>query len=856
MKRHIAWPPGRRFVRAVGIAVALAVGCEGKLHDSRPDPTGQSNPDAAVSSPPPTVPNDAPFAPAPALLHRLTQDEYLAALAGLMPEETPAPTDLPPDTKLHGYASVGGSELAIPPRDVEQYEAAAQRSIDFVLADPARRLAFFGCDIESGGEPCLRTFLIDFGLHAWRRPLTDDELDNLVELANDVGTMLRDSYRGAGFAVSAVLQSPHFLYRVERGEADPSDDSRLRYTSWEMASRLSFFLWGSPPDDELLRAAGDGELVTDQGIRAQVQRLFQDPRTAQNLSRFWAEMLSLDRLESVSKDPDLYPQWTPALRTEARTELTRIFADVVERDADYREVFTTNLTFVGPELAALYGLPPVNEISRAQVPSGQGRGGMLGRAGLLAIWSHATLNSPTLRGKFIRTTLLCSDVPPPPAGVITELPEATMPETLRQRLDRHRLEPACGACHALIDPLGFTLERFGPIGERRMLDNGLPIDDRGEVDGVELSGADGLGRALAANDRVGPCFARQFYRWAGAHLELTSELPEIEAIGRAFVANGHRIRALVEQIALSRAFRTAAYSAGDCTDGETRDCSGACGTGTESCVDGSWRACTAPPPRNETCNGHDDDCDGSIDENLTRACESVCGSGVERCSAGTFGACDARSPAAELCSHIDDDCDGKVDEGFAPMTVGTTYTAVREYGPICDGSTQRLGVDCNAAIDRFCAEASQSCGTSGFGPTENSGDNLQVACVHATRRETTWTALRALSPDCAESNPIGAACASAIHRLCAEAGLTTGYGPISQTANRIIIACVGDAAVIDTTYPTLTERHSGCTAARPMGPDCNAAIGRYCASQGAASGFGPLEFSGDDVRIACVRRAP
>lgn len=844
------------FAVALSIATlalaSLAAGCEGRL-DSAP-----SGPRGTTREPPGTQPT----IPAPPMLHRLTRAEYEQTLRDLLPAGVTVPADLPNDTLLHGFSTVGASELTIPPLEVEQYEAAANAVAAQVLADPARRGEVFGCDVAAEGDPCVRAFVVRFGQRAWRRPLEPSEVDSIAALARDLGTMLRDPWRGAGFALSALLQSPHFLFRVEIGEPDPADRDRLRYTSWEMASRLSYFLWGSAPDEELLRAAAAGELVSEAGLTAQVDRMTADPRAHAAMTRFWAEFMQLDRLATVSKDPTLFPTFTDTLRASMRAEIEALFTDAYDRDVDVREVFATDTSSVDPELATHYGLDPStlpapgpDGRSRVTLPASARRGGVMGRAGVLTMWSHATLSSPTFRGKFIRVNLLCQDIAPPPPGISTELPEGSgEPETLRQKLERHRTDPVCAACHDQMDPLGFTLEHFDPVGRWRDLDEGLPIDASAVIDGVAVDGAEELGDFLASSDRVGACFARRFFRWSTAHLETRGELPEILRIQEAFAASGYRVRELIRIVVLSPAFRYASYPEGDCTDGETRDCSNACGAGTQACDHGAWTACSAPAGTSETCNGADDDCDGSADEGVTRACSTACGAGVESCVAGAFAACSARAPGAETCSHADEDCDGRVDEGFGAMSFAGSYTALRGYHPLCDGAAQRIGLECNMAIHGLCGTAAGTCGTSGFGPVENSGDTAVVGCVSADLRVTTYGDLAAQHAGCnGTTERIGPQCNAAIHRWCAAQGLTTGFGPVQVSGSSVTVACVPGAETVSTTYTAMSGFHGGCTASSRIGTDCNAAIHRFCSSRGAASGWGPLENSGDGLAVACVR---
>jgi hypothetical protein len=244
-----------------------------------------------------------------------------------------------------------------------------------------------------------------------------------------------------------------------------------------------------------------------------------------------------------------------------------------------------------------------------------------------------------------------------------------------------------------------------------------------------------------------------------------------------------------------------------------------------------------------------------VDEGVHRECTTACGTGVEMCVAGSFAGCTARTPTPEVCSHADEDCDGRIDEGFGAMVFSGTYTALRAQHPVCDGSSQRMGLECNMAIHRLCATSADTCGTSGFGPVENSGDTAVVGCVSATLRVTSYAELATYHEACnGTTMRVGDACNAAIHRYCRAAGMTTGFGPVDVTGSAVTVACVPSAETIGTTYTEMSARHGGCTSTWAWGPDCNAAIHRWCTARGAVSGFGPLEHAGDFLEVACVRR--
>jgi hypothetical protein len=568
----------KRFLM-VGLALA-AVSCTGAIDAGdgprRPsvDLNGDGIPDSPGAVPNGAVPGGGPGAgaagnsggaPAPGAaavlpspsLRRLTLREYQNSVRDLIGVE-PDVSALTPLSPLNGLRAIAASSVALPELDLEAFEGLADRLSAQVFADTAAREKLTGCDATQAS--CAEGFVAAFGRRAFRRPLSADESTRYLALLRTATTMTSDAWLGLRVVTSAFLQSPAFLYREELGTEDPADPSRRVLTDYELASRLSFFVLNTTPDDELLDAAGAGMLASEAGRQAQAQRLLDSPRAAAAIEELLVDYLQLGALDELAKDPEVFPQATatlgPAMRQETILSLRTL---LFERAVDFRDVFTTTTTFVNAELAELYDLPARqasgSEHVEVALPGDGPRAGLLAHAGFLATHAHPGRSSPTRRGKFIRESLLCQSIPMPPPDVNTSLPDTADAQTLRDKLTRHREDPACSGCHALMDPLGLALENFDGIGAYRRTENGVEIDASGELDGAAFDGARGLGEALAAHGELASCFARTLLRYARGALETPSEAPLIAAVTSGFTAAGYRLPELMLAIATDDSFR-------------------------------------------------------------------------------------------------------------------------------------------------------------------------------------------------------------------------------------------------------------------------------------------------------------
>lgn len=499
-----------------------------------------------------------PLEPAP--FQRLTAPQLRNSLIDLL-GPVPRP-DLQADEHPELFRSIGANRTPYTELGVDRVEVAISTATDLVFLDPRRRLDLVGCEPTEPGDACVQGFLQRFGRRAYRRPLSDTELQRWTWVATDLAE--GDAWRGVHSAVAGMLQSPHHLYRVELGEPDPRDPDRVPLTDFEVAARLALLLWDAPPDEALLDAAARGELSTPEGIEGHARRLLEDDRARSAIRDFFDQYLDLGKLDDASPDPQAHPGFSEGLRQAMRTEVHLIVDDLVfRRDVDVRQLFSTRRTFVNPELAAHYGLPDPGGSSltytAVELPADGPRAGIQSLGAFLTMNAHPIETSPTRRGAFLLERVLCAYVPEPPGDIDLELSPADGSNgTLRDRLERHRTDPACAHCHQATDPPGFLFEHFDAVGRWRETDNGRPIDASGELDGVAVDGTADLGRVLASDPRVATCMTRQFFRHAHGRVETAGDPVSLDAIEARFVDSGHRFQALVLALVTHESFRTVA----------------------------------------------------------------------------------------------------------------------------------------------------------------------------------------------------------------------------------------------------------------------------------------------------------
>jgi mono/diheme cytochrome c family protein len=426
---------------------------------------------------------------------------------------------------------------------------------------PAQRRIFFVQPTPTTIDACARKILARLALHAYRRPVADEEITRLLRYVHLAQREGQSFERGIQYALEAMLVSPNFLYHVELS-AHPNDThSREPLDSYAMASRLSYFLWASMPDDTLLTLAAKNRLQDPKVLAGQVQRMLADPKAQALADNFAAQWLQLRNLEVVRPDPVRFPECTADVRRDMRTETEMFFEEIVKEDRSVLDFLDGKFTFLNARLAQYYGIPGVqgDQFRRVDLDGVQ-RGGVLTQASILTVTSNPTRTSPVKRGKWVLEQFLGTPPPPPPPGVGVlpdEKSNAVLTGTLRQRMEEHRKKPICASCHARMDPIGFGLENYNAVGKWRTTDGNLPIDSSGVLpDGQSFNGPAQLKTILRAKSRLFVrCLATKLMTYAlGRGIEHTDRC-NLDGIVESVTKHEDRFSALVTAIVLSDPFR-------------------------------------------------------------------------------------------------------------------------------------------------------------------------------------------------------------------------------------------------------------------------------------------------------------
>jgi hypothetical protein len=551
----------------VGAACALLLAsCTNKESRATETPTAPADPDQT----PPEC--QGPRDPGRVTLHRLNRAEYDNTVRDLLGDTTRPSRDFPADD--HGYGFDNNADvLSLGPLLMEKYSAAAEKLVEATWKQDATRtppLVRICAPDPADPLPCGRQILERFARRAWRRPVTSTEVDRLtgfLSLAKQQG----DGFdAGMKLALRAVLLSPHFLYRVEL-DPQPASTEPHRLNDYELASRLSYFLWSSMPDEALLAAADAGALRTPEQLEQQVRRMIADPKAEALVDNFAGQWLYTRALDSFHPDPLLYP-FDDGLREAMRQETRLVFREFLLGDHPARDLVDANFTYVNDTLAQHYGLPKpgTQEMRRVSLAGHPERSGLLGQGSILAVTSHPDRTSPVKRGLWVLEQLMCKAPPPPPPNV-EGLPPAVDPKmSIKQRMARHRSDPTCSGCHSMMDPIGYGMENFNVVGAWRLKEevSGAQVDPSGDLPGdVHFKDGVELRAILKADPELDVCIAQHLLAYGLGRGPMDADACTLRSVSKTAEARGGRLSDLILAITQSQSFTWRRGDAEDTNEG-------------------------------------------------------------------------------------------------------------------------------------------------------------------------------------------------------------------------------------------------------------------------------------------------
>ena len=511
---------------------------------------------------------NAPPDPGRVTVRRLNRSEYNNVIRDLMHLDFKPAKDFPADDSGYGFDNIG-DVLSVSPLLLEKYLSAAEEIAAQAVAVPSRgkplsptRLTefqkqYFKYPIPADNRRRIaEDFAREFMRRAYRREVSSEEIKNVLVLAKQAVDAGGSFEEGVRLAVQAVLISPRFLFRWELDGAPDNPRAVRSLNEYELASRLSFFLWSSQPDDQLLRYANRGQLRKNLG--KELERMLKDAKAQSFVENFAGQWLELRNLDVYQPDKKLFPTFTPALRSDMRRETELLFSHIMGGNRSVLELLSADYSFVNARLAAHYGISDVKgESFRPVSLRGTFRGGILGHASILTITSDPNRTSPVKRGKYVLENILGTPppAPPPDAPPLSETGKIT--GTLREQFVKHRQDPACASCHKVMDPIGFAFENYDAIGRYRTKDNSLPIDASGKLETGEPFGNAADLRSILLNQKreyFTRCITEKMLTYAlGRGLEYYDKRT-IDGIVVRLKGNNYRFNELVQGIVTSLPF--------------------------------------------------------------------------------------------------------------------------------------------------------------------------------------------------------------------------------------------------------------------------------------------------------------
>ncbi len=488
-------------------------------------------------------------------LRRLTRFEYNNTAFDLLGDATSPANAFPGEQLGNGFGNDADAQ-PVSTLLAEQHSAVAEAIAARATApDVIAKLASCASGITATSDAvaegaCVRTIVETFAARAYRRPLVPSEVEELVALYGSIRPGATFAVGVAG-VIEAVLQMPEFQYRVELGLPEPGRAHLMRPTSYEMAARLSYFLWGTMPDEGLRSMAAAGRLTSKEDVLSVATTMLDDARSRPMIRFFFDRLLPISGLSSLERDASIYPSFTQAIGALMREE-TQTFLEhqIFSGPGTWPSVFNADYTFLNGPLAAFYGMPGItgDAFQRVSLDTTR-RLGLLTQGGMVAGPVHSNHTNPVVRGNFILKKLMCRVIPLPTGEILAQIkpPDPYTGKTGRERFSLHSQQPVCAACHQQIDPIGFALENFDAVGLWRDQENGVAIDASGEVSFLNgpFSGPVGLAQKLAESPDVQSCFAQNWLSFAYGRVVDAKDQCSIDSVQTAFQSSGYSVKALL-----------------------------------------------------------------------------------------------------------------------------------------------------------------------------------------------------------------------------------------------------------------------------------------------------------------------
>jgi len=494
-------------------------------------------------------------------MHRLNSAEYNATVTDVLGTSQQPANATWRGGEIDGWDNIA-TQLGIDDTQYERYFNAAEALVEEVFASPTLKGRYITCATVDDAA-CVQGIINSAGLHIFRRPLSVEEVGTYYKAYQGARALGDDHDMSLKVVLRALLSSAEFLYRIEF-DPNPASIEPHPVAAYELASRLSYFLWSSAPDDVLLTAAADNSITTDAVLSAAVDRMLLDGRAQRLIDNFAGQWLGARQVAQHAVDPAIYGAWTPELADAAGRELYQYFGEFLLQDRPWTDFLKADFNFVEGSLAELYGVTaPAAGMTRTEITT-DNRAGFFGLSGFLALSSMSSRTSPTLRGRWILINMLCVHPEPPPPGV-PELEETGDVANLsvREKLEQHRTNPACASCHSVIDPYGLALEQFDGIGRfRTAYPNGTNIDPATSLpplnsypNGVSFTGLSGLSDVVSQDPAFTSCVAQKLFTYGLGRLVADTDKPYIEAVHTGWVQQAPTLRSLIRSLVLADTFR-------------------------------------------------------------------------------------------------------------------------------------------------------------------------------------------------------------------------------------------------------------------------------------------------------------